>query len=98
MIGITTTDSESSLEIERAISALASEFEQRQLPHALCIRQQIADGSALGEDDALFLTEMLETLDCACALFDQHPTAVALQRGAAFIYNEIMTESFVNVA
>ena len=96
MSGITAAGTESRLMIERAISALAHEFEHRQLPRAICIRQQVAEGATLDEEDARFLTEMLEILDSACALFDQHPAAIALQRGAASICDEIMTESFIN--
>jgi hypothetical protein len=88
-------EAESELLIERVVLALATDFTQRQLPHALAIQAEVSDGHALNAEDVASLTDMLDSLASASALFDQHPDLEALYRCAASLYDEIMTEAFV---
>jgi hypothetical protein len=88
-------DAEAELLIERVVSALASEFTQRQLPRALAIQAEQSAGDALSAEDAAFLADMLESLASASALFDGRRDLAALHRCAASLYDDIMTEAFV---
>jgi hypothetical protein len=81
--------------IDRAVSALATEFLQRQLPRVQAIQADLAAGDSLSAEDAAFVSEMLESLASAAASFDGSPELAALHRCAASLYDDVMTQAFV---
>jgi hypothetical protein len=85
---------EADLLIERAVSALAAAFCQRQLPRTLDILAERDGGETLNAGDAAFLADMVDRLDSASASFDQHPDIAALHRCARSLYDDIMTKAF----
>jgi hypothetical protein len=95
MSRVTGPDAEAELLIERVVSALASEFTQRQLPRALAIQAELSAGDALSAEDAAFLADMQESLASTSELLDGQPELAALHRCAASLYDDIMTEAFV---
>jgi hypothetical protein len=86
-----TTSTVGEHEHRQAVAALASDFEQRQLPRALEIRTQLTEGEALGDEDSAFLSDVLETLAAATALFGDDPDVGALHRCALGLCDDIMT-------
>ncbi len=81
-----------------AAAALAADFGQRQLPRALGLHAQVAAGEPLTADDEAMLVDMLEALASAGILFGHPPEIDALHRCALSLYDDIMTEAFVQLA
>jgi hypothetical protein len=101
MMGMRTNPSavaDRELLIERAVAALSGDFLQRQLPRALGIQVQVAEGEGLGDEDAAFLADMLDTLACAGALFGHHRDIEALHRCALSLHDDIMREAVADTS
>jgi hypothetical protein len=77
----------------QAVSALASDFVHRRLPRALALQAQLGEGEPIGDDDAAFLADTVDTLAAASALFGQNPELNALHRCALGLCDDIMTEA-----
>ncbi|MCG6941599.1 MAG: hypothetical protein LJE69_10150 [Thiohalocapsa sp.] len=95
MSGDTAACSEHDPPIAQAVASLSAEFIQRQLPRALGIQVQVADGEALSDEDVAFLMEMVDTLGCAGELLGHDPRLEAMHRCALSLYDDILTEAFV---